>query len=321
MPKRSREAYDTPSSSSTSPPTKRAHVLAASSPGPRRPSSRFHTPSSFYSLKVPLTVPSDSPTNPFGLKRSLFAYDLPFPLSFRKHLALRFQLLNSEENLKGARSGDRKEREGVYRVVQVPRNYTFRHLHKLILFLFAADLEINQHKVSPSVSSEIPSKSTARRKTPRNASATSTQASKGKGKGRARTSSPAVTTWDGHYFETLKDVIIQRDSVRPGTIRPGAKVWRKLSSVRERRLFRDLFNVPLSAAEASSSAGTRPSFLDDEDDSEGENTGWQWEAEDDMTAGHVWPKGPTLDKAFIYVRIVLSSHREQQQKLSCDNLP
>ena len=27
----------------------------------------------------------------------------------------------------------------MYRVVQVPANYTFRHLHKLILWLFAAD--------------------------------------------------------------------------------------------------------------------------------------------------------------------------------------
>ncbi|TDL24455.1 hypothetical protein BD410DRAFT_896672 [Rickenella mellea] len=67
-------------------------------------------------------VPSDSPTNPFGLYRVPKPPTLPRATPASEHLILRFQLSETGSN--------------VYRVVQVPSNYTFWHLSKLVSFLF-----------------------------------------------------------------------------------------------------------------------------------------------------------------------------------------
>ncbi|KAI3608429.1 hypothetical protein WG66_000930 [Moniliophthora roreri] len=109
---------------------------------PTTPSSRFRhsqslfTPSSSYSSTQTCypTYPIDSPTNPFGRKRSLLP-QLPAPTKFSRHVVLRFQLFR-----RGIEGGVGKERsEGVYRVVQVPLAYTFQHLKELIGFLFGGE--------------------------------------------------------------------------------------------------------------------------------------------------------------------------------------
>ncbi|EIN09038.1 hypothetical protein PUNSTDRAFT_44506 [Punctularia strigosozonata HHB-11173 SS5] len=95
---------------------------------------------------TPFTIPSDSPTNPVGLERGKrLRVALPEVTSFSKHLALRFQVVQAaavhnrrRSKARHARGAARPEldRAGVFRVVQVPLNYTFRHLHALILYLF-----------------------------------------------------------------------------------------------------------------------------------------------------------------------------------------
>lgn len=146
---------------------------------------------------------------------------LPPASSFSKHLPLRFQLVGA---------GDR---EGAWRIVQVPLNYTFRHLHRLILFLFGGgpDAPI---------------------------------------KGR------------GHLFEAHKRVIMYHALFKPGRIR-FARTWAKLSSVR------DPFRNGAGADEAV-----------EEECEDGE---WHWEAEEDLTLAHIWPKGGDLSRAITYVRI------------------
>ena len=157
--------------------------------------------------------------------------------------------------------------------------------------------------------------------------------SKGKEKASAQVDWDIITDqWAGHYFEVLRGIALERESVRPGAIKPGGKVWAKLSSVRERRLFRDLYydgsgddepdedhpNPRADGHSPASRASTppfgpvdacsvdhdlRPDPLDEDepaDPSEGE---WHWEGEDDLTMGKVWPKGPDLTRGFIYVRL------------------
>lgn len=177
----------------------------------------------------------------------------------------------------------RRDRDGgVYRVVQVPLNYTFRHLHKLILFLFASDIG--------ELHAQLPS---GRRTSLRSASTSTTQA---KGKGRA-VLDPTTTQWGGHFFEVLKNAAVHTNATKPGVIKSGARVRTKLSSVRERRLFRDL----LDPENAVGSSSVLPKTLEDEDV---EKEDWTWEAEDDFMLGQVWYKGPSLDRGIIYV----SSH-------------
>lgn len=82
-----------------------------SSTPPRPPSKKQHT----------VSAPSDSPTNPFGLKGN-GSYRLPYPTRVSEHFILRFQLNAVGRN--------------VHRVATVPADYTFWHLHKLTQFLF-----------------------------------------------------------------------------------------------------------------------------------------------------------------------------------------
>ncbi|KAJ3729869.1 hypothetical protein C8R42DRAFT_772387 [Lentinula raphanica] len=107
--------------------SKRRQILFPSVSNPVTPaktSGSFEFPSSS-STPYPL-YPSDSPSNPFGRTRTLSA-SLPPKSSFGRHLPLRFQFF---------RQGMRRDREGVYRVVQVPLSYNFKHLRSLIAFLF-----------------------------------------------------------------------------------------------------------------------------------------------------------------------------------------
>lgn len=280
MAKRRRDVFDRESPTPSSPPAKRSASVHASQSSPIRPRafSTFSTPFA-YTVRTPLSVPQDSPTNPFGLKRSLAALELPRPTGFGKHICLRFQLVDSRPDRTLAAKRQDKE-GGVYRVVQVPLNYTFRHLHKLILFLFATDIN-DFHAQLPSG-----------RRTSLRSSATSHPA-RGKGKGRAH-HDPLVSQWGGHYFEVLKKAAVHSRTTKPGVFKSGATVRTKLSSVRERRLFRDLVDPDDTAGSSS----VFPKTLEDEDV---DKEDWTWEAEDDFALSQVWYKGPSLDRGIIYV--------------------
>ncbi|KAK7678675.1 hypothetical protein QCA50_018257 [Cerrena zonata] len=260
MLKRPRDIYELPPSSPPrSSPVKRTRIqLPASSPAPRRSPSKSWTPNSKYSFRTPLTVPSDSPSNPFGMKRSLVALDLPAPIPLRKHFVLRFQLVCDQ-----SKSKQRKHRGGVYRIVQMPRNYTFRHLHKLILFLFAPDAH-----------DDYPDDRDAKWRN-----------IKGKQKATPESEKP----WRGHVFEVQDDIQMYPYLTQAGVIQPGGKTVTKLSSVRERQVFRNLYD-PIHDGYSNF------------DDSEGEDdpNGWTWVCEDDYTLAQVWRKGLTPDKGIIY---------------------
>ncbi|KAF5389697.1 hypothetical protein D9757_006054 [Collybiopsis confluens] len=79
--------------------------------------------------------PSDSPTNPFGRTRTLNT-SLPQKTTFGRHLPLRFQFLRHGVKRDFNNVDDPSGREGIYRIVQVPLNYTFQHLRALVAFLF-----------------------------------------------------------------------------------------------------------------------------------------------------------------------------------------
>ncbi|TFK41594.1 hypothetical protein BDQ12DRAFT_678216 [Crucibulum laeve] len=121
---------------------KRRHLSLPHTPLPNASSSLSSSSSTitFATPRTPHTSyplrPFDSPTNPFGRKRTqTLIRTLPPPTSFSKHLALRFQLV---------RSGLSPKQGGVFRIVQVPLSYTFSHLRSLIAFLFGGVLSSDQ---------------------------------------------------------------------------------------------------------------------------------------------------------------------------------
>lgn len=294
MLKRPRDLYNTPCSSTPPyPPSKRAHTDPESrefSPLTPTQLSTFSTPFSHRSPRTPFSVPSDSPTNPFGLKRSLTALDLPPKTSFGKHIALRFQLIDTSSSspIATTRRGDKG---GIYRVVQVPKNYTFRHLHKLILFLFASDIE-RLHDL-PSAVQKTPRgrKVSSKKVAQRNAPSTATRPSSRHDRMPSHRSSEK---WSGHTFEALERITVHSGYTKPGVIKEGGRVRAKLSSVRERRLFRDLFESIVAPTHGTSGDAEE---VDDEDESQAYN----WEAVDDYTINHVWPSVPKIDRGIIYV--------------------
>lgn len=154
----------------------------------------------------------------------------------------------------------------------MPRNYTFRHLHKLILFLFASDIHEDYLDDTDALWRNI--------------------------KGKQKATPDSRKPWRGHVFEVQENVKMHPYLTQAGIIQPGGKTVTKLSSVRERQLFRNLHD-PIHDGYSN--------FVDS--DGEDDPNGWTWVCEDDYTLSQVWRKGLTPDKGIIYVsqlRLVLS---------------
>ncbi|KAG2152598.1 uncharacterized protein EDB93DRAFT_1102927 [Suillus bovinus] len=259
--KRPLDVYESPSASPRGP---KRRQLSRSLP----PSSPFTSASSLYATpRTPCSlrnwkVPSDSPTNPFGRARRLTtSTTLPRPSSYAKHLPLRFQLIRPDGD---GRSHINKD--GVYRVVQVPLNYTLGHLRKLIKFVF-----------QPAKESEMGGsyhfRRTARHATiPRYARHPVPSSSKGK--------QPALDfdPEPGHLFEVQKDIEISRS----GEITSGMTTVKASTA-------RDPYHYPGNGSEGS--------LLDAED---GEDDIWRWEAEEDFQLLQLWAPGGDLEKGIIY---------------------
>ncbi|KAF8429455.1 hypothetical protein L210DRAFT_852564 [Boletus edulis BED1] len=172
--------------------------LPPSSPIPSS-SSAFTTP------RTPTCnwkVPADSPTNPFGrIRRLTQGTTLPRPTSFSKHLPIRFQFIHPRVD------GRELDRDGIYRIVQVPLNYTLAHLRGLIEYVF-----------DPATDDEIVESYSLRRAARRTTSASSSS------KGKQVASQDPV----GHLFEIQRK--IKMGSM--GQIKE-AQTWAKASTARD----------------------------------------------------------------------------------------
>ncbi|KAF8552133.1 hypothetical protein OG21DRAFT_1511845 [Imleria badia] len=169
--------------------------LPPSSPVPSS-SSVFTTP------RTPWKVPADSPTNPFGrIRRLTQGTTLPRPTSFSKHLPLRFQFIHPRVD------GREIDRDGVYRIAQVPLNYTLAHLRKLIQYIF-----------DPATDAEIVESHSLRRSSRRTSSVPSS--SKGK---KVELEDPV-----GHLFEMERKIKMGY----AGQIKT-SQTWAKASTVRD----------------------------------------------------------------------------------------
>ncbi|OAX34878.1 hypothetical protein K503DRAFT_868626 [Rhizopogon vinicolor AM-OR11-026] len=260
--KRPLDVYDSPVSPPRGPKRRQVSCSLPPSSPFTSASSLFAIPSTPRSLRN-WTVPSDSPSNPFGhIQRLTAATKLPRPTSYSKHLPLRFQLVRPD-GINDGRSHANKD--GVYRVVQVPLNYTLGHLLKLIKFVFqpAKEKEMggayNFRRAVRYASLPLHSN----RRVP----------SSSKGKDPALDFDPEP----GHLFEIQKDIIMSR----PGEIKSG-KTWVKASTAR------DPYHYPGNGADVG--------LLDAED---GEDENWQWEAEEDFKLSQLWAPGDP-EKGIIY---------------------
>jgi hypothetical protein len=289
-------------------PPKRRHVTFSSPPQQPRAASAstsastlvsfplstpFQTPrsvrsassaSSYYSASY--SFPSDSPSNPFSFDR---AQDLALPqvTSFAKHLALRLEVVGWDPKGKGkaparpARGRGKartKPAEMPFRVVQVPTNYTFRHLHALICFLFTFETSMS---LSPSdiddmlfgdLSPELD------RSSP-----------------RARLPATRPATLPKHTFDVQRDCELYSMSYRPGVIKSGTTRTRLSanSEIWDERPFD--FEFPLAGTHDAPASKQK----------KGKQEKWMWESEDHFHVAKVWPEGPDLSRAVIYVRLCL----------------
>ncbi|KAH9941194.1 uncharacterized protein BXZ73DRAFT_98409 [Epithele typhae] len=289
--KRPRDAFDTPAPSSPlhpsakrRQPNSQSMMASGSSPAAARCQTTPYSLPSACSIASPWSslTPHDSPSNPFGLARELQALALPRPSGFAKHIVLRMQMVPST-----AEAPSRSRRlaaDAPYRLVQVPLNYTIRHLHMLVLFLFASDarLRVRRRRRVFSPTSVVP----RQRSPPKRGARTEMVFGE----------SPRQD--EGHVFEVLENIAVYSSSYRPGVIIPGSgKCHTKLSSTRERKLFPDGYKAGDDDDEEDV-FGSPKKPGQDQDDSEEED--WDWEAEDDYSLSNIWPEGPDLTKGIIY---------------------
>jgi hypothetical protein len=129
-PRKRRQLHNTGSTSSP----ERSYTQSSPESAPSSSYTRFsHT----------YSVPSDSPTNPFGLERSKDVF-LPESTSFGRHAALRFQVVCPKEDVPlplRRRPFSRTKASTAtpaFRIIQVPRSYSFRLLHTVIHYFFSA---------------------------------------------------------------------------------------------------------------------------------------------------------------------------------------
>ena len=250
---RKRRAEESPQSPSTSKRIKRAYFpqTPAFSSSPIYSKNTLATPYTPYPLR-----PSDSPSNPFGRKRTQrLIKSLPPTTSFSKHIALRFQFVRRAPNI-SPRQG------GVYRIVQVPLNYTLVHLKCLIAFLFNTPASYHRNGAINGTNDdhlfEVKSKVTMYSPLYK--------------PGQIRS---------GHTTVKLSNV---HDPCR----------WRSQYGYGNDSEEDELDDSEEDREEVNEDG--------DEIGPEEEQDDWKWEDEEDYTLGHVWPGGLDIHRGLIYVR-------------------
>ncbi|KAF9041246.1 hypothetical protein BJ165DRAFT_1487946 [Panaeolus papilionaceus] len=212
--------------------------------------------------------PSDSPTNPFGRKRTeRLLHTLPAVTSFGKHVPLRFQVVRTGRPSLSPKMG------GVHRIAQVPLNYTFSHLRCLIHWLFEPSLgnlaltssqTWKRHNIPPTAVDE---------------------------RGN-------ITPWqdEDYLFEVKSDAIMFSQLYKPGEIKQGKTVV-KLSNVRDPGSWKARFGWQMEEE-----SDNEDELADDNErlDPPKEEGDWRWEDEQDYTLSHVWSKGLSLETGIVY---------------------
>ncbi|KAL1744148.1 hypothetical protein HDZ31DRAFT_39317 [Schizophyllum fasciatum] len=118
------------------PPSKRRATSVPSTPQKPRPQRTSYAYRPSLDLSGLPENPLDSPGNPLGRHHvAKLARRLPDPSSFGKHVVLRMQLVVHSA----------RRTHPVYRIVQMPLNYTFTHLRSLIAYLFGGPRHGDDH--------------------------------------------------------------------------------------------------------------------------------------------------------------------------------
>ena len=297
--KRPRDMFDTPISSPPFPSKRRflsQSMAPSSSPSTSR-STPYTLPRQPSCSPWALATPHDSPSNPFGLNRSLRALTLPRPSGFGKHIVLRLQLVSTVDAPRSRGGPSRRYTDAPFRIVQLPLNFSFRLLHMLILFVFASDARLLATRKRRVFSPPSPIGRKNKGKT---------RSKKGGKANEQDENEDQEGNEEGHLFEVLNDIsICSMAGMRPGQIREGTgKLYARLSSARERKLFSD----PDDGGDeddvfAGASVKHTTPLAEVEKDAE---EGWVWEAEDDFMLSNVWSDGLDLKKGIIYVSLIPS---------------
>ncbi|KAI5823766.1 hypothetical protein K523DRAFT_357381 [Schizophyllum commune Tattone D] len=117
-------------------PAKRRATSVPCTPQKPRPQRTSYVPRPSLDFSGLPENPLDSPGNPLGRHHVVkLSRRLPDPSSFGKHVVLRMQLVVHSA----------KRVHPVYRVVQLPLNYTFTHLRALIAYLFGGPSDGDDH--------------------------------------------------------------------------------------------------------------------------------------------------------------------------------
>ena len=114
---------------------------------------------------------------------------------------------------------------------------------------------------------------------------------KWRGKTAAKMDKDEEASGKGHIFEVKKKVKMYGSTYKPGQVRSG-ETCAKLSTVRDPYLYRGELDFSTTAHEDEHR----------EEGEESEEYTWTWEAEEDFTLGHAWPRRGDLARAIIYVR-------------------
>ncbi|KAM5533566.1 hypothetical protein V8D89_012782 [Ganoderma adspersum] len=292
--KRPRDMFDTPISSPPFPSKRRflsQSMAPSSSPSTSR-STPYTLPRQPSCSPWALATPHDSPSNPFGLNRSLRALTLPRPSGFGKHVVLRLQLVSTVDAPHPRNGPSRRHTEAPFRIVQLPLNFSFRLLHMLILFVFASDARLLAKRKRRVFSPPSP----IGRKNKGNMRSKKGDKDKDKDKDQDQDDDEEGNE-EGHLFEVLNDIsVCSMAGMRPGQIRKGTgKLYARLSSARERKLFTDPDDEDDVFAGASVKHTTPLAEVE-----KNAEEGWVWEAEDDFMLSNVWSDGLDLKKGIIY---------------------
>ncbi|KAL0958053.1 hypothetical protein HGRIS_000230 [Hohenbuehelia grisea] len=309
--------------------TSKSQYYSAYLPSSSFDSSASRTPSSFASL-----TPMDTPSNPLGLRhRQSMLWSLPDQSSFSDHIPLRFQLVQCVPPRSGKGKGKmartpatssqnvpkpgekitinpaitiRHDREGVNRIVQVPRNYTFLHVRRLIMFLFGGiggeSIEI---ECGDEQDIDVP-----------------------------RTRPKARDDNEPYVFEVFRNIDMYAPKARPGEIREG-ELWTRLSNAQEARKveesqsgdteeeINDFFRGSTALRKVLASASSQAPSTSDADIEE-----CSWKSEDELDLFSIWPKGCNYHSRGIVYRhnastqIHISVPHDPPARQKCmDNLP